>query len=325
MVERAAAMACTASASASSCSRRRAVSRGGSPAARVQQQAELVDVGLRRDRAARELFGRGVFGRQQRAQALRRVLAGMQQLGDAEVEQLDLARACDEHVGRLEVAMHDQIAMRMRDRLADLDEQRQTRVEIQAPRVAPGRQRLAVDEFHREPRTTVLVEAAVDQACDVRMFQPRQDFALAQEAREHFLGIHAALDALERDRQARDAGHRLGPVHRAHAAAAEAATETERADLPARQRVAAAVGRKFAPFQRRRRRVVEPQQRQCFGAQRRIVRRAREHERLALRGGAVQRLAHQSQRASRARQTIGFAGRAHGCLLIARPQPPRSA
>jgi len=43
-----------------------------------------------------------------------------EQLGDAEVEQLGVAGIGDEDVGRLQVAVHDQVRMRERDRLADL-------------------------------------------------------------------------------------------------------------------------------------------------------------------------------------------------------------
>ena len=50
-----------------------------------------------------------------------------QQLGDAEVEQLHLALGIDQDVGRLQVAMHDQVLVRVLDRAEHLQEQPQPR------------------------------------------------------------------------------------------------------------------------------------------------------------------------------------------------------
>ena len=48
---------------------------------------------------------------------------GVDQLGDAEVEELGLSRRRDEDVGRLDVAVHDQAAVRVLHRVAQLGEQ----------------------------------------------------------------------------------------------------------------------------------------------------------------------------------------------------------
>jgi hypothetical protein len=101
----------------------------------------------RGDRRAGVLLGRGVFGRHQRRGGARRFVgAGIEQLGDAEVEQLERAVRCDEHVRGLDVAMHDEVAMRVRHRVADVEEQREARVDVEPPRIAMREQRLAVDD-----------------------------------------------------------------------------------------------------------------------------------------------------------------------------------
>ena len=84
----------------------------------VEQHAQRVDVGGGGDVAARELLGRRVLGRQRRfalageRRPLSRLVA-LQQLGDAEVEQLHLAVRGHQHVGGLEVAVHDQVRVRV--------------------------------------------------------------------------------------------------------------------------------------------------------------------------------------------------------------------
>ncbi len=55
--------------------------------------------------------------------AARHVAVALDQLGDAEVEQLDLTVGADEHVGRLDVAVDDQVGVGVRDRFEDVEEQ----------------------------------------------------------------------------------------------------------------------------------------------------------------------------------------------------------
>ena len=49
------------------------------------------------------------------------VFLRVEHLGDAEVEQLDVALGRDEHVARLEVAMHDQVLVGVLHGVADLE------------------------------------------------------------------------------------------------------------------------------------------------------------------------------------------------------------
>ena len=56
---------------------------------------------------------------------------GIEELGDAEVEQLDGAVACHQDVRRLEVAVHDQVAMGVLHGVAELQEQLEPRLDRQ--------------------------------------------------------------------------------------------------------------------------------------------------------------------------------------------------
>ena len=107
----------------------------------AEQNAERVDVGGGGQRLAAQLLGARPAGGQRARQAERGplplALVGLEDLGDAEVEQLHPAFAVDEDVAGLEVAVQHELAVREGDRGADLEEEAQARVEWQAVRVAP--------------------------------------------------------------------------------------------------------------------------------------------------------------------------------------------
>ena len=89
----------------------------------VQHHAERVHVGHGRDRFAADLLRRGVVQREGAhagARVLDHRLLAVEQLGDAEIEQAHFAGGRHQDVGRLEVAVHDQVGVRVADRIADL-------------------------------------------------------------------------------------------------------------------------------------------------------------------------------------------------------------
>ena len=85
----------------------------------VEQQSQRVNVGRRGRAFAAQLLGRGVF-RREHARCRGLLVAGVEHARDAEVEQLYRAVAGNEHVRGFQVAMHDQLRMRMGDGGADL-------------------------------------------------------------------------------------------------------------------------------------------------------------------------------------------------------------
>ena len=83
----------------------------------VQHHAQGVHVGGGRDALPADLLGRGVARRHRSRAGLREARrVGIEHLGDAEVQQLHLTRRRDVHVRRLQVAMHDEVSMRVGDR-----------------------------------------------------------------------------------------------------------------------------------------------------------------------------------------------------------------
>ena len=88
----------------------------------------------------RNLLRRSVVGRQRASRQLGEPRLArftvLEQLGDAEVQQPHLAVGADEDVCRLEVAVHDELAMCVRHGVGDLREQPQARphVELSAHR-----------------------------------------------------------------------------------------------------------------------------------------------------------------------------------------------
>ncbi|MDP1691838.1 MAG: hypothetical protein Q8L49_07825 [Burkholderiaceae bacterium] len=149
-----------------------------------QQQAQRVHVGGHAQRFAAHLLGAGVVGRERAFAGLgeRRVgvFQRVQRLGDAEVQQLDLALGRDQHVGRLQVAVHQQGAVRNGDGVGQL--QKQGQALGQRPPGAGLGQGLAVHALHHEAGNASGAALGVDQPRDVRMLQPRQRALLAGKA-----------------------------------------------------------------------------------------------------------------------------------------------
>ncbi len=202
------------------CRQRQAVDRMRRPAAQqlVQQQAQRVDIGRGRHRPGAELLGCGVARRQAQ---LARGLAGraIEQPRDAEVQQLGPAFGGDAHVGRLQVPMHHQVAMRVRHRGADLAEQRQTLLQRVRRVGAPLGQADALDQLHHHVGPAIGRDVAVDEVRDARVVEPGHDLALDLEARQqrrhvgpHQFDGHMLLEL---------AIGALGGVDLAHAAAAD--------------------------------------------------------------------------------------------------------
>ena len=99
----------------------------------VQQYAERVNIGGGGDVAASLLFGRGV-GRREGGRQSALFVRGVEQLGDAEIQQADGTITGNQHIGRLDVPVHDQGAVRGVHGMADVGEQRQPRGKVEPVR-----------------------------------------------------------------------------------------------------------------------------------------------------------------------------------------------
>ena len=189
----------------------------------VEQHAERVDVGGRRHLFAAHHFWTGVLGREHPPGRLRRGRVGRaleREPRDPEVEQFRHALFGDHDVARLDVAVHDQAAVRVTHCVAHLEEELQPGVHREAPRVAVLVDRHALDVLHHQIGQALGGGAAVEQAGDVRVLEPRQDLALRAEL-PHALGIEPAAHHFDGDLLQELVVVALGEIHRAHAALAE--------------------------------------------------------------------------------------------------------
>jgi hypothetical protein len=142
----------------------------------VEHDAERPDIGRSAERLAFDLLGTRV-GHRHRIDHGGRVAAdlGVEQPRDAEIEQFGFAVAVDEDVGRLEIAMDDEPAVRILDRGADLEEQFDARAQGERMRVAPAVEPFAIDVFHGQERHAVGAAAGIDEMRDVRMAERGED------------------------------------------------------------------------------------------------------------------------------------------------------
>ena len=154
----------------------------------VEEHAQGVDVGAGRDLALGDLF-RGRVGRgQQRIAGASELgdrglaVVGLQQPRDPEIQQLHLAAGGDHDVGRLEVAMHDEVGVRVRHRCQHVEEELEAGVETHPPTVAVRIDGLAVHELEHQVRLANRRDAGVAQLRDLRVREPGEDAPLAGEA-----------------------------------------------------------------------------------------------------------------------------------------------
>ncbi len=157
-------------------------------------------------------------------------LVGLDQLGDAEVEQLHLAVARDEHVRRLQVAVDDQVRVRVRDGREHVEQQPQPRVDAQRSPIAIFVEALAVDVFQHEERLAGRRDARIDEMRDVRMREPREDAAFAPEARFARAADERRVQEFHRGAAFEAAVAAFREPDRAHAALADERHEPVRAD-----------------------------------------------------------------------------------------------
>ena len=124
--------------------------------------------------------------------------------------------------------MDDEVAMRVRDRVADLEEQCETRAEIRVPGVAVVGDHLPFDVLHHGVRSAIRCHAAVEQACDAGMIEPREDLALGVEAIDQLRRF--AAGELERGTLLELPVGARGLVDLAHAAPADEAHDAPGAE-----------------------------------------------------------------------------------------------
>ncbi len=170
----------------------------------VEQHTEGIDVARRRHRLAADLLGARVLGRHHRQHRGGRRGVGVdpdrQQPGDAEVEELRRAVRRDQDVVGLQVAVDDEVLVRVLDGGAHFHEQGEAIPRIEAPLVAIQRDRASIDVLHHQVGLTLRGRAAVEDGRDVRVLQERQDLTLLAKPPLGVLRGGAAAHQLQSDR-----------------------------------------------------------------------------------------------------------------------------
>ena len=169
-------------------------------------------------------------------------LAAASRLGQPPVDQQRLAEPAQHQVVRLEVAVQHPLAVRERDRLADIDEPPQKLAEFDGGRVGTGTrlvirldgllEAVALDEPHGVERPAITVSAEAVDRDDPGVLQAAVDLGLQDEpAAEVALGDLVGPDLLEGDLTAE-----LLVASDVHAAQPALAVEAEDAEpRPARR------------------------------------------------------------------------------------------
>jgi hypothetical protein len=188
--------------------------------------------------SAADLLGAGVLGREE-AQPGAREWRGylerrlLEDLRDAEIEQLRMTVGRNENVRRLEITVHDEPAVRIVHGVRDSAEERKPFLDREPVTVAVLVYRLSFDVLHDQVRPAVGRDAAIVQSSDVRMIERGEDLALGFEPAAHFVGIHPGTHDLDRDGSPELSVVAFGEIHDAHTAAADLARETVGSDARA--------------------------------------------------------------------------------------------
>nr|WP_246051643.1 hypothetical protein [Panacagrimonas perspica] len=172
-----------------------------------QQQAQRIHVRRRRHRLPRKLFRRCVGQRHRSLYTplLQAVVA--QKRSHADIQELALSFGRNQHFFRLDITMHEQVAVRIRSRFAEMQEQLQSLRQWGAARAAPLRQREAFDPLDDDERPAIACDTCVDQPRDARMIEPREHplllikavgrfHRLVRDQPEHGLRMSRAVGAL---------------------------------------------------------------------------------------------------------------------------------
>src|SRR5215475_1460093 len=172
----------------------------------VENDAQAVNVARRSDHLAFDLFRACVSRRHQphdRKRLLRRLPAEfrVEDFGDAKVQELWLAVRRDENVRWFEVAMNNQILMRVMRRRTGGAKELQPLSDRKLAPVAVNVNRLSFDVFEREPGQAVFGRAAVEQTGNVGMVEAGENLSFMAEAANDQISIHSAPDQFD--------GHKL--------------------------------------------------------------------------------------------------------------------
>ena len=169
-------------------------------------------------------------------------ISGLSSLAMPKSSSLGTPSCVDEHVGRLDVAVDDQVLVRVLHRRGQLQEEVEPRVGVEFAAIGVVDQRRAVDILHHQVGPSVGGGAAVEQPRDVRVVESGEDLPLGAEAADDRIGVHPPLEDLQRHPLVEGVVVAHGQEHRAHAALSQLADEPVGADARLERLVECVVG-----------------------------------------------------------------------------------
>ena len=196
----------------------------------LHQHAQRVHVRGCGHGGAGVLLGRRIAGGKPDGRRTFVIARGVEQAGDAEVQQTGRAFGRDQDVGRLEVAVDHQLPMRRLHCAADFAQQPQARGDVQGAHVRMARDRQPIHVVHDEVGHAGVGDAAVDQARDRRVRERGQRLPFAPEQLLLQFRIRAAPQQFHRHALMEVDVFAFAEEHARHAALAEGRYQPERAD-----------------------------------------------------------------------------------------------
>ncbi len=198
------------------------------------QHAEPEDVGGDRHVGSAQLLRARIVGRERPGPSRHggRFQGGwrFEKGRDAEIEHLRDPVRRHQHVCRFQIAVHDEMRVRVVHRIADLAEQPQSIVNGERAIAAVHSDRHTVHEFHDQVGLATVRETGVEQADDVRMVQRGEDLALGQESTFDVLVGNLRRDDFDRHLLLEGAVGAFRPVNDPHPARRDQFDEFELPD-----------------------------------------------------------------------------------------------
>jgi hypothetical protein len=217
----------------------------------TENDAERVHVRRRRHRLAAQLLRRRVSWREAGFDLARKLgRIAVEQRCNAEIEQLHLPVRRHENVRRFDVAMNDQMTVRVGDGGDDIEKQPYTFVDVQTASIGVTIDRRALDVLEHDIRLTCRSDACIDELCDLRMPQFREHGTFAHETLLGRSTDERCIEKLDRRSSFVATVAAMRKPHRPHAAMADDALERIGADPLPRQ---PGVRRRYRNFARQQR------------------------------------------------------------------------
>src|ERR1039458_354624 len=161
---------------------------------------------------------------------------GIQQFGDAKVQESGHTAFCDQDIARLEIAMNHQLFMRVLHRGTDLAKEPQTVVDGELVQIAILVNGQAFHILHHQIRGTIFAAAAVEELHNVGMVQRRKCLSLIAETVKDLLGVDSGLDHFYRNLLPIVLVVALAQIHHRHAALPNLADDAVRPNPSSRHR-----------------------------------------------------------------------------------------